>query len=402
MHEAKAPPGIARAQDRVFTSQFALLCITNFVLFMTVYSLLVTLPVYSEALGAAAGQAGFTTAAVTLTSFLVLPHLGRSVERLGRTPLMHLGPALLLVEAIALHFVTWFPLLVALGVLCGAALAAFQTGASTLVADLAPPHRRGRALGIFGTFTTTSVALSPAIAILVKDLFGFLAVFVMTGILASAALAMSFLVKEPSRRPDVASPARGPLLSPRALLPGLCIFSITLTYGALLSFLPGQTPRMGLENAGLFFTVYAVSTLLVRAVAGGISDRIGRLRVIIPALFVVGGATMLVGQSTSALMVLIAAAIWGFGYGSAHPTIMALAVDRAGMEQRGPAVATFNAGYNLGVAVGSMGLGFLMEATSFPIMTAFAGAAPLVALTVLYLKREPAAVPASLPRSQAG
>lgn len=397
MRKAQPKPEGSQDQDRVITRQFILLCLTNFVLFLTVYSLLVTLPLYTVAMGAAAGQAGFTTAAVTLTSFLVLPHLGRNVDRLGRTPLMHVGPALLLAEAVALHFVTWFPLLVALGVLCGASLAMWQTGSSTLVADLAPVHRRGQAMGIFGTFTTTAVALSPAISIFVKESWGFPAVFLMTAALAGTTLALSFLVKEPQRRAIAA--AKGPLLSPRALLPGLCIFSITLTYGALISFLPAQAPRMGLTNAGYFFTVYSISTLLVRALAGSVSDRVGRVRVIIPALLVVGGATMLVGQSNSAFMLLAVAAIWGFGYGSAHPTIMALAVDRAGQEQRGQAVATFNAGYNLGVGVGSLAMGFIMEATSFPVMAAVAGAAPLVALSVLYVRREPDALPAAVPQT---
>lgn len=378
-------------QDRVLTRQFIFLCLTNFFFFVTLYSFLVTLPVYSVVLGGGEGQAGFVTAAMTLTAFLALPHLGRRADRFGRTPLLHLGPAVLLGEALVLPHVSWFPLMVAIGVACGVALAFVQTGATTLVADLAPIHRRGEAIGIFGTFTTMAVALSPAVSTFVMRSSGFPALFAMSAVLASITLVLSFLVKEPPRR--VEASASSPWLNPRALLPASCIFAITLTYGALISFLPGRAPRMGLENVGLFFTVFAISSLLVRALAGSFSDRLGRVPVILPALFLVAAAMLLLGQSHGPAMVLGMAFLYGLGYGSAHPTIMALAVDRAGPGERASAVAAFNAAYSLGMAVGSLAMGLLLEMTSFALMAAVAGAAPLLALVTLYLWRPPSPGP---------
>ncbi|MDP2725906.1 MAG: MFS transporter [Dehalococcoidia bacterium] len=396
MGKIKSRPESSTTTGKVLTRQFVFLCLTNFLHFLTVYSLLVTLPVYAVTLGAPEGQVGFVTAAVTLTSFLALPYLGRWVDRLGRTTLLHLGPLLLLGEAIALPHVSWFPLLVATGVICGAGLASFQTGAPTLVADIAPIHRRGEAVGILGAFTTSAVALSPTIATYVmRSPAGFPGLFTMTAVLAGAAFALSFVIKEPPRRTTPA--VVGSLLNPRAFLPGFCIFSITLAYGAFISFLPGQAPRIGMDNAGLFFTVYAIATILVRILAGGISDRVGRIPVIIPALFIVAGATLMVGLSDSPGMILLAAAFWGLGYGSAHPTILALAVDRASPDQRSSAVTTFNVGYNLGVTVGALGMGFLLEATSFSMMAAVAGVAPVIALTALYLRRQSLVTPAPIP-----
>jgi len=341
--------------------------------------------VYSVELGGEESQAGFVTAAVTMVSFLAVPHLGRHVERLGRTPLLHLGPALVLAESLALPYVGWFPLLVAMGIACGGALACFQTGANTLIADLAPVHRRGEAIGIYGTFTTIAVAMSPAVGIMVMHNNGFPVLFAASAGVAAIALILSFMVREPEKQAMVPPP--GPLLNRSALLPAFCIFGMTLTYGTLISFLPGQAPKMGMENAGLFFTVYCLSTLLVRALAGGVSDRLGRVPVILPALFTVGASMMILSQSSSQTMVLGAAALYGLGYGSAHPTIMALTVDRAGGDQRASAIATFYSAYNLGVAVGSLAMGYLLAATSYAVMTAVVGAAPLLAMVALYLGR---------------
>ncbi len=387
MRQAQPVPGVSLPQDKVITREFIFLCTTNFLFFMTVYSFLVTLPVYSVVLGGEQGQAGFVTAAISTVSVLALPYLGRLVDRFGRTPLMRLGLGVLLAEALALNFVSWLPLLVATSAFIGAALGSFQTGATTLVADLAPVHRRGQAMGIFGTFTTTAVALSPAVATFVMRGIGFTALFAMSAVLAVSGLLLSLTVREPPRRAGIYT--KGALLHPAALLPGLCIFGVTVTYGALISFLPGQAPQMGLENAGLFFTVFAFSTILVRAVAGSVSDRVGRAPVILPALFLVAAAMVLLGQSTGPAMILAVGFMYGLGYGSAHPTVMALAVDRGGPDARASAVATFNVSYNFGLAAGSLAMGFLLAATSFAVMAAVAGAIPFLALATLYVRRGP-------------
>ncbi len=384
MREVQAGPSTAVPNDRLLSTDFVLVCSSNFLFWVTVYSFLVTLPVYSVVLGGSAGQAGLVTAAQTLVSFSTAPHAGRHVNRFGRTTFMRLGLGILLGLAIALHFVSSLPLLVVVGGLSGVGVALFQSGSATLVADLAPAHRRGEAMGIFGTFTTVAVALSSPISIFVMQNSGFSALFIMTGLLAAISLTLSLFQKEPPRR---VAAARARFFNPRALLPGFGIFAISLTYGAFISFLPGETPKMGLENAGLFFTVFAISSLLVRALSGTFSDRVGRLPVLLPALLVAGIATALLGLSNAPGMLLGMAFLYGLGYGAAYPTAMALAVDRGGQSESASSMATFNASYSLGIAVGSLGMGILLTATSFGFMTAVAGVVPVLAMVALYLGR---------------
>lgn len=371
-------------QDRLFSKDFVLLCLTNLLFFVVDYSFLVTLPVYVLALGGAVGQAGLLTASSSVVQVIAAPYLGRYVERLGKTTFMSLGMGILLVEGLALPYVSALPLLVVMGALCGVALACFVVGSNTLVTELAPLHRRGQAIGIFGTFTVTSVAISPAVSTFVMQGSGFPTLFAMSAALAAAGLALSRLIREPARQK--ASEISVQLFSKPALLSGLGIFTITITYGTLVSFLPVSAPRMGLENVGLFFAMFAVASVLVRALAGSVSDRAGRLPVILPGLLVVSAAMFLLGQAQNATLALGLGFIYGLGYSSAHPALLALAVDRAGPGARASAVATFNAAYSLGMATGAIAMGFLLSATSFGIMTAVAAAAPLVAMITLYLR----------------
>jgi len=144
---------------------------------------------------------------------------------------------------------------------------------------------------------------------------------------------------------------------------------------------------MGLDNVGIFFALFAVSSVLVRIPAGTLSDRVGRLPVVLPALLLIVVATFAIGQVESAAVVLGIGFVYGLGYGAAYPTLLALAVDLAGPRERASAVATFNASYSLGMATGSLAMGFLLAATSFGFMAAAAAIAPLMSLFIFLLRR---------------
>ena len=384
MGEVAPTEAASPAPDKLLSKDFIFLCLTNLLCFIVDYSFLVTLPVYLVVLGGSVGQAGLATAASSLVQVVTVPQLGRYVDRLGKTTFMSLGMGLLLVEALVLPYVSGLPWLIAMGGLCGAALACFQTGSTTLVAELAPIHRRGQALGVFGTFTTASIAISPTVSTFVMLNSGFPRLFAMSAGLATMGLVLSRLVREPALRGE--APASRRLYSQAALLPGMGIFSITMTYGTLVSFLPVRALAMGLDNVGMFFALFAVSSVLVRILAGTVSDRVGRLPVVLPALLLIAVGTFAIGRAESAAVALGIGFVYGLGYGAAYPTLLALAVDLAGPGERASAVATFNASYSLGMATGSIAMGFLLATTSFDFMAAAAAIAPLTSLLVLFLR----------------
>ena len=81
----------------------------------------------------------------------------------------------------------------------------------------------------------------------------------------------------------------------------------------------------------------------------------------------------------------MAAAIFGgFGTGAAQPALMTLAVDQSAADRRGHSLAQFQFFYDLGIGIGSLTLGALLDLThqSFLIMYLATAAVALIGLWI--------------------
>jgi MFS family permease len=77
----------------------------------------------------------------------------------------------------------------------------------------------------------------------------------------------------------------------------------------------------------------------------------------------------------SLLALCVVAVLEGLGFGTAQPALLALVVDLVPTERRGSAVATYYMAHELGIAIGSIALGFVAEALTLGGMYAVAGLA---------------------------
>jgi MFS family permease len=81
---------------------------------------------------------------------------------------------------------------------------------------------------------------------------------------------------------------------------------------------------------------------------------------------------------------MAAAVVAGFGTGAAQPALMTVAVDQSAPERRGQSLAQFQLFYDLGIGLGSLTLGALLDLVkqNFSIMYL---ATAIVALIGLWL-----------------
>jgi MFS family permease len=86
---------------------------------------------------------------------------------------------------------------------------------------------------------------------------------------------------------------------------------------------------------------------------------------------------------------MVAAVVAGLGTGAAQPALMTVAVDRASEERRGHSLAQFQFFYDLGIGVGSLSLGALLDLArqDFSIMYAATAVVALVGLWI-YWRRD--------------
>ena len=171
------------------------------------------------------------------------------------------------------------------------------------------------------------------------------------------------------------------------------MFSVALTYGTVISFLPLLAVERKIENFEVFFTAFALALIVVRASAGELSDRFGRAAVIVPGLVADHRRHGPVVRGRTLPRSLLVAVIYGLGFGAVNPVLQAFTVDRAGLGDRGAAMATYSAAFDLGIGVGSVVLGYILQFSTFSAMYLTAAGCVVAGLAgfVLVSRRKPPA-----------
>jgi MFS family permease len=136
----------------------------------------------------------------------------------------------------------------------------------------------------------------------------------------------------------------------------LCAFS----FGVILTIIPDYSDSMEMEK-WYFFAVFTTASLLVRVVAGKISDRYGREAVLRYSTLAVTVSMIFVGAAQSPISLLVASAFLGFSAGMNSPTIFAWTIDLSHPNHRARAMATMFIAMELGIGLGALAAGFMVD-----------------------------------------
>ncbi|MDO8726656.1 MAG: MFS transporter [Candidatus Methanoperedens sp.] len=364
--------------EKLFTKNFILTSLSTFTLFTSFYFLLITLPFYIQKLGGSESEIGYIIGVFTISAVFLRPFIGREVDKHGRKKLLVAGMVVFLISMMLYNYTTDVTSLLLLRILHGIGWGAATTAASTLIADIAPPARRGEAMGIFGMSSNVAMAIGPVLSMILLKEYDFPVLF---SVCAAIAL-ISLLLVLPISEKIVIRP-KTPLFSKEALFPSVLMFTISLTYGSIVSFLPLFQEKQGVSNAGIFFSVFAITLILVRALAGKLSDIKGRKFVIVPGMIIISLGLFFVATASSLTTFLVAALLYGLGFGLFHPTLMALLVDRVSPQGRGAAMGTFTAAFDLGIGVGSIIMGIVLQFAGVVLKEKFGEFAGFSAIYIL-------------------
>jgi MFS family permease len=332
------------------------------------------LPLYLQTLGARTGEIGTVMAMFSVAAILAQTVAGRMVDRGWRKACLLFATALLTGIGVAFGLTAelGWPLYL-LRFLQGLGFAVYMTSSMTLIADLAPPGRRAEAVGIYGTGGLIAVAIGPAVGEVILRHWGFPAFFAATVGAGVAAFTCAALVPAPPFTPAPSGPRLGwagwvgflPVL-----LPG---FQYGLANVIVFVFLPPFARALGLPRVGPFYIAYTGAAILVRFVGGGLADRVGRRRVIVPALGAMTAGVLLCGGLQATWLLVLIGILNGTAQGFVMPVANALAFERAPGGQRGQALALYNCANLAGSMLGASGFGWLAQAVGYPSAFLIAG-----------------------------
>ncbi|MGE0679688.1 MAG: MFS transporter [Candidatus Binatia bacterium] len=351
--------------DQLFSRDFLLLCMSSFLFSMSMFLLFAVLPVFVvRELHGAESQVGLIMGAFAVSAVLARPSSGRIVDVWSRKMGLSIGafiycvaPALY-TQASSVEMMLWLRFFHGIGI------AIYTTAGSVMAADLCPPARRAEGMGYYGMSMNLAMSIGPALGAFLTDYIGFSSLFWLCSALGVTSLLLVQIIQE--RAPDrVQRHERPPIFSKAALFPGFVAMCMTMTFGAVVSFLPLLVQAHNLGNPGLFFTIYSLVVVFSRPIAGRLADRFSRAAVIIPGMGFLVVAMITLAYTTSMWGLLWAAVLQGLGFGTVHPAVMALVVDRSTIRDRGPALATLMGAFDIGVGLSSIGLGQVLEYTDF-------------------------------------
>jgi MFS family permease len=384
-------PDQEQTQFEIWIKDFLFTWINRFSFFLAHHLTRPILPLYLVSFGASSTVIGAVMAVFTITATVMRIPVGLLIDRIGRKPFLTAGVALFVVGNFGYMWAPSILLMLPFRMLHGIGWSGCTTAVATLAADIAPPKRRGELIGYAAMASSLGGAIGPVAGFALLQRFDYAGVFLGAAALLFASLILGAFVKEPKHVPrenwreltwfDL-------LVVPETLLPAVAVAFLSFGHGGILTFLPIHALKLGLENPGLWFGLYALCLLMSRPIAGPLSDRISRRDVIVPGLILnlLGIGILALASSPRGLMA--AAVVGGFGTGAAQPALMTVAVDQTSPQRRGQSMAQYQCFYDLGIGLGSLTLGAFLDLVdqNFSLMYAATAVVALIGLSI-YWKR---------------
>ncbi len=378
---------VARAlssQSKLFTPALLQIWLISLTTFLSVQLLSASLPLYAVRLGADDALLGIMAGVIAVVSLGARPLVGWWLELGGGAWALGAGALLFAVCSAGYWIAASVGGLIAFRALTGVAVALTATAGQALAADLAPEQRRGEALSLFSISITLAQMAGPPAGVAVTHLAGFPALFALSIAVGLASVAMTWPLRRFQTTP--VGPPRRRLLNPRVLGPGVLMVALMVGFGANAALLAVHASRRDLENPGFVLTGQAVGLLVSQLVVGRLSDRFGRVAVIVPGLLL-AAVSMWAIALLGGWWLVLAGALSGGGLGAGQPPLYALAVDLVPPDERGSALASMGVFLEIGIVFGAIGGGFIGRAIGLTWMYALAGLAPALGATFALTRR---------------
>jgi MFS family permease len=341
-----------------------------------------------EQLGADRFEIGIVMGTMAAAAIAARPWVGRAIDTHGRRFVLLLGSAIHVVATLGYLAVDDLgPLLYLIRVVHGLADAMLFSVLFTIAADIVPRARRTEGIALFGISGMIPLALAGWLgdAVLARGdyetLFWITAGAAILGTIAGLPL--------PDSRPDPdepTNPARSyfravtdPPLRPLWML-GFCFALAVSSYFAFLRPFIDTSDSGGTVRG--FFVAYTIAAIGLRLGLGWLPDRIGARPTLLPAVVCTGVGTLLLAWAGDAWTVVVAGALCGVGHGFSFPILSALVVARAQPSERGTALASFTALFDLGLLVGGPLLGLVAQLADYSAMFTTAGIVAIAGVVV--------------------
>lgn len=391
-------------QSSIYTTQFWLLCVSNFLFSASFQMMIPELPDYLKGMGGKE-YIGYIIALFTLTAGFARPFSGKLTDTIGRVPIMAFGSIVCFICGGFYPFVhTVFGFLL-LRFLHGFSTGTKPTATAAYVADIIPEDRRGEAQGMLGIFTATGMSIGPTIGSYLATFTTINVMFYTSSAFALGSILILLNMKEtlPKSQKQLFSLKLFKIgwidiFEPRVIPAFVVMLLLCFSSGVILTLVADQTKILGMTNKGLFFTISTIASLVVRFLFSKSSDKYGRIPVLIISAILMVVSMIMFAEVNSVWLFVLASILFGFSWGFNTPTLMAWTVDLSHENYRGRALATTYIALEAGIGIGAVFAGYLYKGKVENMAIPYYLSAFLAFVALIYLwfkKREKTILAAS-------
>lgn len=359
---------------KIWSPQFVLVLVGTAACNITMTMMMPIMPMYLGKQGLAASLAGVVVGIFTFAALTSRPLWGKLLDAHSRRLVFVLGGALATVMCFAYQFANGIALLLAMRIVHGFGYAAVTNATGTIAADLMPPERRSEGLGYYGVAFAASLALGPALALQIVHSSDIVTCFMAAAAIAFIGLICSLAIQDakPALVHQMKKAEHGnrklSMIEQSALPASVVMLLVALNYSAVVTFVPSYAISQGLGGISVFFVVYAITLLICRVFIGKYTDRHGLTGVLLPGILLMAVSFVTLAFARTEPLFILAAVLFGGGYGTVQPTLNAIVIARCAPLRRGAANATFFAAMDLGIGIGAMVWGFVSASFGYPSM----------------------------------
>ena len=385
-----------------------------------------------DRLGATNLVVGLVVTSTAITALLIRPVAGGLADRHGHRLVMQVG-ALIVAAGGALYFL---PLglvgLVAVRLLLGAGEASLFTAGAVWTVSIAPHHRRGQLIGLYGVSMWGGISVGTFVGatlqhVSYRAVWGFSAAAPLVGLLLIStvpALSRESVVAGSAAAPVSAGAPAGPagsdgangvngvggaggssgaergarsggrgLLVRPALVPGLGLMLAAAGYAGLASFVVLDLRARGIGSGVVVLSCFSAVYAATRLFIGHLPDTLGPRRV--AAWSGVGEAVglLIIAVAPNLPVAIAGALVMGVGFSLLHPSLALIVMNRTDSARQGAALGAYTSFWDLGLAVWGPVTGLVATGFGYPAVFVVGAGCALAASGVALWIRQPAMHP---------
>ncbi|MEA5003614.1 MAG: MFS transporter [Christensenella sp.] len=353
---------------------FLINCAAAF-LWMAMYSYVPTLPAFASSLGATAVMLGVIGGAYGVMQILLRIPLGIVSDKTGKDKLLLIiGFVILTLSAVLFIFSSTVETVVFARGVAGAA-AAWWVIISASYAKYNDEAKQVKAQGILSASSSMGKVLAALLGGITAQFFGLRAPFYVALIAALVGLVSMFFLKKPTTRETRTPPTASELLSllknkDLMIISGLCIFAQLQCFAVPTYFTSVAAENIGADpgQLGSLTLVYFLTVGLVSLFVGGrFYQRIGGIRVVVVAFVLCAVSCIPFFYHVNLSVIYVMQVVAGIGYGILTSALAGFAIKAVAPHQRSTATGIFQSVYAIGIFVGPVIAGGVIEAVSFDV-----------------------------------